>query len=152
MFSPTRTNSHGVLSPTPWNGIYAATKAAIHSISDVLWMETKPFGIHVVLVAPSYVKSNIATAQLATGIPQAEDSPYRSFLPQILSRVQLSQSSRAATAEEFARQTVPPTLSPNPPRKIVVGGWALGFRILEWLPRTWVLTYFWNLLSKKVSP
>lgn len=34
------------------SGIYCLSKAAIHSMTDTLRMELKPFGVHVMVVAP----------------------------------------------------------------------------------------------------
>ncbi|CEI99917.1 Putative NAD-binding protein (Fragment) [Rhizopus microsporus] len=42
---------------TPWAGIYALSKAAVHSMSDTLRMELKPFGIQVTVVAPDNTSS-----------------------------------------------------------------------------------------------
>ncbi|GAB5585800.1 hypothetical protein Unana1_00700 [Umbelopsis nana] len=44
----------------PFGVLYAATKSAVHSLSDDLRMELKPFNIQVVVVAPGGVRSNIA--------------------------------------------------------------------------------------------
>ncbi|KAI7864936.1 hypothetical protein BDF14DRAFT_1731319 [Spinellus fusiger] len=45
----------------PWAGIYSMSKAAVHSLTDALRLELKPFGINVVLVAPgkSYLHSTL---------------------------------------------------------------------------------------------
>ena len=47
-------------SPGPWSGGYAASKAAMHSISQTLAMELRPLGIRVLNVAPGGVRSRIA--------------------------------------------------------------------------------------------
>ena len=40
------------LVPTPWSGVYCSSKAALHSLTEVLRAELKGFNISVLLVAP----------------------------------------------------------------------------------------------------
>lgn len=47
--------------PTPWAGVYAASKAALHSMTETLRMEVEGFGIKVMLVAPGAITSNFGT-------------------------------------------------------------------------------------------
>ncbi|PSS29641.1 hypothetical protein PHLCEN_2v2789 [Hermanssonia centrifuga] len=135
-------------SPTAWNGVYAATKAAVRSISDVLWQESKPFNINVTYVAPGAVKSNIANTTLASGIHMPDDSLYKSYVAQITQRMLASQGPNSMPAEEFAIGVVTATLSPKPPRSTTLGGNAAVYKIFGWLPRTWVLELLWKQLLK----
>ena len=48
--------------PTPWGGSYCASKAAVHAMSNTLWVELRPFGVNVVLVVPGAVRSNLGRA------------------------------------------------------------------------------------------
>ncbi|GJE86192.1 SDR family oxidoreductase [Phanerochaete sordida] len=130
--------------PTPWNGIYAASKAALHQITHVLWMECKPFDIDVVLLIPGAVKSNIANTALSAGSLVPDDSLYKPFEPQIVNRVLASQGSSSMPTIEFSRQVVDSTLLPKPPRSIMIGGSTFLWKLFAWLPKTWVLNRLWK--------
>lgn len=51
---------------TPFSGAYCATKSAIHSLSDALRMELKPFGIDVITVQPGAIQSKFGDNSLAS--------------------------------------------------------------------------------------
>ena len=55
-------------SPTPWTGVYCASKAALHSLTQVLQMECKPLNISVVLVT-DIVHSSLTVNQLLDVVP-----------------------------------------------------------------------------------
>ncbi|KAF7798545.1 hypothetical protein EIP86_009766 [Pleurotus ostreatoroseus] len=134
--------------PTPWNGIYSASKAAVRSISDVLWQELKPFNISVIHVSAGQVRSNIAKNALSAGIHMSDDSLYKPFADVITQRISFSQSATAMQTEEFARRIVAASLRPHPPRNIWLGGMSWMFWFMTWLPRTWMLSYLWTLFCK----
>ena len=46
----------------PYIGFYAASKCAVEGYSEALWHELRPLGIHVSVVAPGYVATNIESA------------------------------------------------------------------------------------------
>ena len=46
---------------TPYRSVYSASKAALDLVSETLNMETKPFNINVVTVAPGEFSTNIAS-------------------------------------------------------------------------------------------
>ncbi|EKM61690.1 uncharacterized protein PHACADRAFT_112538 [Phanerochaete carnosa HHB-10118-sp] len=135
--------------PTPWNGIYAGSKAALHQITHVLWMECKPFDINVVLVIPGSVKSHIADNAVASRSTAVSDEGlYKLYKPQVTSRILVSQRPCSMPAYEFARRTVAATLAPRPPRSIMIGGDVNVWKIFEWLPKTWVLSCLWKFFLK----
>ncbi|KAJ3480015.1 hypothetical protein NLG97_g8167 [Lecanicillium saksenae] len=47
------------ITPLPYSAAYNASKAALHAYSEALYMELKPFGVHVVTVITGGVKSNL---------------------------------------------------------------------------------------------
>lgn len=127
-------------STLPWGGIYAATKSAVHSITDALEMECRPFNIKVLLVAPSGIKSNIAANQTYNPPPY---TLYARFIGKILARRDISQSSPMPT-DVFAKRVVTKALAPTPPSYMTLGKNAMLFWFLTWLPRHWVLSIFWK--------
>ena len=136
-------------SATPWNGIYCASKAAVDSISQVLSMECRPFGIQVFHVAPGSVKSNLAETG-ARHFSLAPKSLYRSFLANIMDRIHSSQGPHSMLAEAFARKVVLKALQKNPPLYLCLGGQSLILTILTWFPRAIVMELMWRRFSKKL--
>ncbi|KAJ7103303.1 oxidoreductase [Mycena belliarum] len=132
----------------PWNGLYSATKAAMHSMSDILSMEFKPFGLRVMNVAPASIRSNIASNE-AVRFSLPEGSRYQAFLPNMIQRMQLSQGAGAMPTAACAKEIVRRALQANPPHSLVLGGKAYVFKILQWLPKAWVLWYAWRLYSRR---
>jgi short-subunit dehydrogenase len=54
--------------PGPFMGVYASTKHAIEGLSELLDHEVRAFGIRVVLIEPSYTRTNLdASAAQAEG-------------------------------------------------------------------------------------
>jgi 1-acylglycerone phosphate reductase len=131
-----------LIRPTPWNGIYCATKAAAYSLSEVMNMECRPLGISVMHVAPGAVKSNISNnaAALYTLPP---DSLYKKYLPNIMQRLYVSQRPGSMPTEKFAKEIVSKALKTSPPSYMMAGGWATFVWIMKWLPRGIVLNLMW---------
>eukprot|EP00198_Chlamydomonas_reinhardtii_P013499 XP_001702836.1 predicted protein [Chlamydomonas reinhardtii] len=106
---------------TPWGAIYSSSKAAVHSLTDAMRLELKPFGVKVVLLAPGAVRSNIGENNLK----RFEDhfsSMYAPFAEAIRRRATLSQQGNSMPTEVFARQVVATLLGSSPPRHFSLGG------------------------------
>ncbi|KAG8752099.1 hypothetical protein FRC11_008694, partial [Ceratobasidium sp. 423] len=90
------------LTPTPWAGVYAATKAAAHAITETLQMEAKALSpdIRVMLVVTGGVRSNIANNSSFTLPPT---SLFQAYLPNIVGRLQLSQTGLSMPTAEYAK-------------------------------------------------
>jgi NADP-dependent 3-hydroxy acid dehydrogenase YdfG len=111
----------GVL-PTPFAAVYCASKSAVHMLSDVLRMETRPFGIDVIVVQPGRVRSAISDNS-AQGLERYRDprSRYHRVYAGIEKRAYASQQ-EAMPTEDFARDLVAQMLATPPPRVIRLGG------------------------------
>lgn len=59
-----------------FGGWYHASKYAIEAFSDALRMETKPFGVKVVIIEPGAIKSNWGKITAEHLIDSAKGSPY----------------------------------------------------------------------------
>jgi short-subunit dehydrogenase len=145
-------NSEDRYSPTPWNGVYCSSKAALHSLTEVLQMECRPFDINVMLVSPGSVKSNIATNQAAT-FELPPNSLYIRYLHNIMDRLYASQGLSPMDTDEFAQMVVSKALRKNPPFYVTGGGKTtiFIFTILKWLPNAWVRNYMWKRFSRPES-
>ncbi|KAI0363752.1 NAD-P-binding protein [Pilatotrama ljubarskyi] len=131
--------------PVPWGGIYGSSKAAVHSLTDTLYMECKPFDISVVLIAPGGVRSNIAANSAPrAALPAADTSLYAAYADSILAKLYMSQDKRAMPAETFARSVVSKVLAARPPRYMTLAAMSGIYRVLRWFPRTWVLNLCWR--------
>ena len=131
-------------SPTPWNGAYSSSKAAVRGISDVLWQELKPFGINVTHISAGAVRSNIAQKAIDNGVVMPEGSLYKPYEDCIVQRVWASQGANSLPAGEFSKKVVSASLAPHPPRWMTLGGMSFLFYVFSRLPRTWVLNKLWQ--------
>lgn len=141
------THYRSLCSPTPWNGLYSASKAALHTFTEVLQMECRPFNIDVMLVAPGAIKSNISNNQ-ASIFKLPPDSLYGGYLHNMLDRLHSSQGKNTMPTDAFAKLIVKGCLQRKPATYITAGGNTTLFALLKWLPRAWVLLWMWRRFSK----
>ncbi|KAI8370655.1 uncharacterized protein BYT42DRAFT_583211 [Radiomyces spectabilis] len=118
---------------TPWAGIYALSKAAVHAMTDSLRLELKPFGIQVIVVAPGAIRSNIGVAGTETiNIPP--DSLYKKVSTYIYKRATMSQGPDSTPNTVFAAHVVGQVLRRDPPRYITFGAKSFAFVLFYYLP------------------
>ncbi|KAJ7244450.1 NAD-P-binding protein [Mycena rebaudengoi] len=126
--------------PTHWAGVYASSKAALHSASEVM------------LVCLGGIKSNVAQ-NASTHFELQPSSLYQQYLPNIIKRIWSSQDTSSISTEEFTKVVAKKSLAPNPPLYLKnMGSNSMVFAILKWLPREWVLNLMWKLCAGPVNP
>ncbi|KFK25300.1 hypothetical protein AALP_AA8G094600 [Arabis alpina] len=133
-----------VMAPGPWAGVYSATKAAIHALTDTLRLELGPFGIDVINVVPGGIRTNIATSAVANFNKLPELKLYKPYEEVIRERAFLSQRMRPTPVETFAKDTVAVVLKKNPPAWFSSGRYSTFMAILYHMP-----LWFKDFLQKK---
>jgi len=133
----------GILT-TPFAGVYCASKAALHSISEAARMELAPFGIDVVIVQPGGVTSRFGDSAAAHLI-DAPGSPYQRFAQGIAARAHASQR-HSTPAEVVARQIVDSTTRDTAPAIVRVGHGGRTYPVIKRLLPTKMLD---RLLMKR---
>ena len=103
---------------TPLMGPYSSSKFALEAFSDALRLELTPFGIHVVLIEPGYIPTNMQNASLdlsSAYAARAEKSPYAAVYRGF--RHSWKQTTQAArTTPEDCARVVLRALLDTPPR------------------------------------
>jgi short-subunit dehydrogenase len=138
----------GVL-PTPFSGAYCASKAALHTLSEVLRLELRPFGIRVVTVQPGAIASEFGRhAETSLRGLLAPDSWYKRQEEAVRARALESQQN-ATLASNLARKLAAELLRKRPRALVRLGNKS---RLLpwmaRWLPRRlrdWILARRFNL-------
>jgi len=98
-------SSAGIM-PVPFSGAYCASKAAFHTLTEVLRMELHPFGIHCMSVFPGGVSSDFGdNANNKLGDTLKGNSLYKKVVKAIEARAKVSSSS-STTPEMFADELV----------------------------------------------
>ncbi|KAF8599710.1 NAD-binding protein [Ceratobasidium sp. AG-I] len=133
---------------TPWAGIYAASKAAVHALTETLQMEARALSpnIHVTLIVPGGVISNIVKNSKLELPPT---SLFKAYIPAIVARLQLSQTPGSMHTNMFASGVVDAVMARKGPPRYLTLGWRSGlFAAFKWVPKRILLWYLWRKYSK----
>lgn len=128
--------------PTPWAGVYCASKAAVQSLSDVLRMELQGFGVSVLCVAPGAIKSGIGAANDMRPILKP-GSLYSNVESYVRSRGSWSQTPYSTPTSVLATTIVNAALSSSPPRNLATGYRSTSAVLSYYLP-TSLKEFFWG--------
>src|SRR5262249_5566106 len=120
--------------PNPFWGIYWASKHALEGYSDALGLEVRPFGIHVSLIEPSFIHTNLdrSTAMADRLLAAYEDQRQRTI------EVLRQSVETGDPPTRVARAVLSAATSPKPQRRYLVGRDARALRSLRsLLPPSW---------------
>lgn len=127
----------GRLAP-PFLGPYAASKAALEALTDVLRRELTQLGVHVSLLVPSPVLTPVwdkIASSASTLMAHASDDTqkrYQSALTKFVAMNQTSAERSTLSADDVARVVVETLLSSAPPARRELG---LGATAGTWISR-----------------
>jgi short-subunit dehydrogenase len=145
--------SISIMAPGPWAGVYTASKAALHALTDTLRLELKPFGIDVINIVPGGIQSNIANSGISSFNNLPELKLYKPFEDAIRERAFLSQNIKPIPTETFAKETVSVVLKKNPPAWYSTGRLSTVMAIMHHIPifmKDFLLTK--SFMKKGVKP
>lgn len=120
----------------PFIGLYNSSKFALEAMSDALRMETRPFGIRVILVEPGGVRTSFnaaATRNAQQHIADTNSPYYRYFVPmtRFIERIE-----GMSSAPEIVAKVILRALTIRNPRAcyIATPDARIMLAILPWLP------------------
>jgi NAD(P)-dependent dehydrogenase (short-subunit alcohol dehydrogenase family) len=130
----------------PFMGAYAASKYALEGLSDVLRRELAWYGVHVVLIEPSTIKTPIIDkfdAQLA----RYANTDYASVLTAVARTVE-SRRGSALPLEAVTRVVIRALESGKPKTRYPIPrNWLFSWALPRWLPDRW----FDGLVAKRLG-
>jgi NAD(P)-dependent dehydrogenase (short-subunit alcohol dehydrogenase family) len=107
----------------PLMGPYSSSKFALEALSDALRLELTPFGIHVVLIEPGYIPTNMQNASLELSsayAARAEKSPYVAVYRGFRHSWKETTQAARTTPEDCARVVLRALLDPRPRARYTV--------------------------------
>lgn len=134
-----------ICSGTPWTGLYDSSKAAVRALSEDLYLECKPFNVHVMHAAPGTIRSKLTNKQEDFELPSG--SLYGAFTHNISQRLEASRDDKAMATEAFAALIISKAVRAHPPRYFRAGGYTGLYRFFGMLPRSMFLWIVWKMFS-----
>ena len=105
---------------TPGLAFYSATKYSLEAVSDAARLELRPFGVHVALIEPGMIKTEIWAVGRDLGLPLLqESSPYYPLYRTLLALGERAERS-GADPDVVGRAIVDAAVSPRPKARYVM--------------------------------
>lgn len=119
---------------TPFSGVYCASKAALHALSDALRLELAPFGISVLTVKPGAIASEFGN-NASAAITMGANSWFKPWEKAVQARASASQRAGSTSARDFAVELMGYIKNPLRPETALIGSGARSMvRLKRWLP------------------
>jgi NAD(P)-dependent dehydrogenase (short-subunit alcohol dehydrogenase family) len=115
----------GLIAGAGW-GIYCGTKFAVEGLSEALSQEVKPFGIHVTIIEPGYVRTNFLNSTSLIAAANPIDS-YTSIRDGVDAHQNDIPGKQLGDPDKVADLIFQVTQNPEPPLRLLTGSDAYGF-------------------------
>jgi NAD(P)-dependent dehydrogenase (short-subunit alcohol dehydrogenase family) len=115
----------GLVAGAGW-GIYCGTKFAVEGLSEALAQEVKPFGIHVTIIEPGYVRTNFLNSTSLIAAANPIDS-YTSIRDGVNAHQNDIPGKQLGDPDKVADLIFQVTQNPEPPLRLLTGSDAYGF-------------------------
>lgn len=133
----------------PILGAYASSKHALEGMSDAMRLELMPFGIHVILIEPGFIPTNMGNAALELSsayVEGAQKSPYRDVYEGFRAGWRKRAADSKYTPDDCAR-VVLGAIRDTPPRPRYPA--TSSAHMLRWMKRLVSDTTIDNMIAKR---
>jgi NAD(P)-dependent dehydrogenase (short-subunit alcohol dehydrogenase family) len=115
----------GLIAGAGW-GIYCGTKFAVEGLSEALTQEVKPFGIHVTIIEPGYVRTNfLSSGSIAT--PENSIPEYVAIAEEKRKHKEDVPGNQIGDPQKIAEVIINMSQVSEPPLRLLLGSDALQF-------------------------
>jgi NAD(P)-dependent dehydrogenase (short-subunit alcohol dehydrogenase family) len=121
----------------PFSGIYSASKFAVEGLSESLRLETRRFGIRVVVIEPGDTRSQLAQRRRVME-PVRHASAYQAIFDRFQAK-QAQDEAKAPSPDAVAALVERVLRDPRPAMRYTVGMWdqRMVLPLKRWLPYGW---------------
>jgi NAD(P)-dependent dehydrogenase (short-subunit alcohol dehydrogenase family) len=115
----------GLIAGAGW-GIYCGTKFAVEGLSEALAQEVQPFGIHVTIIEPGYVRTNFLSSSSITH-PQQPIADYVQLTEERRKHKEDVPGKQIGDPQKVAEVIISTSRLSEPPLRLLLGSDALQY-------------------------